>query len=93
MIPGGGNTALTKLDKCDRIYELHCIFRSRRTPVTRQELMQRLDNCSEPTVYRLIRFMKDVLGAPVEWDEEVGGYRYRRGPDGEPYELPAMRHT
>jgi predicted DNA-binding transcriptional regulator YafY len=90
MIPVGGSTALTKLDKFDRIYELHRIFRSRRTPVTRQELMQRLDSCSEPTVYRLIRFMKDVLGAPVEWDEEAGGYRYRRGPGGEPYELPGL---
>jgi predicted DNA-binding transcriptional regulator YafY len=52
--------------------------------------MQRLDNCSEPTVYRLIRFMKDVLGAPIEWDEDAGGYRYRRDAGGEPYELPGL---
>jgi proteasome accessory factor C len=30
----GGNTALTKLDKFDRIYELHRIFRSRRANKT-----------------------------------------------------------
>lgn len=42
--------------------------------------MQRLDECSAPTVYRLIRFMKDVLGAPIEWEEDLGGYRYRRAP-------------
>jgi len=90
MILAGGTLAVTKLDKFDRIYELHRIFRSRRTPVTRQELMQRLDNCSEPTVYRLIRFTKDVLGAPIEWDEEALGYRYRRDSGGEPYELPGL---
>ena len=64
---------MTKLDKFDRIYELHRIFRSRTTPISRHDLMQRLDRCSEPTVYRLIRFMKDVLGAPIEWDEDLGG--------------------
>jgi predicted DNA-binding transcriptional regulator YafY len=81
---------VTKLDKFDRIYELHRIFRSRTTPVSRHELMQRLDQCSEPTVYRLLRFMKDVLGAPIEWDDDLGGYRYRRDAQGEPYELPGL---
>lgn len=81
---------MTKLDKFDRIYELHRIFSSRKTPISRGELRERLDRCSEPTVYRLIRFMKDVLGAPIEWDEGAGGYRYRRDPGGEPYELPGL---
>jgi predicted DNA-binding transcriptional regulator YafY len=81
---------VTRLDKFDRIYELDRIFRSRRTPISRQELMQRLDNCSEPTFYRLIRLMKDTLDAPIEHDEEAGGYRYRRDAGGEPYELPGL---
>jgi predicted DNA-binding transcriptional regulator YafY len=81
---------VTKLDKFDRIYELHRIFSSRKTPISRDELRERLDRCSEPTVYRLIRFMKDVLGAPIEWEEGAGGYRYRRNPGGEPYELPGL---
>lgn len=90
MILRGESLAVTKLDKFDRIYELHRIFSSRKTPVSREELRERLDRCSEPTVYRLIRFMKDVLGAPIDWDEDAGGYRYRRGPGGEPYELPGL---
>jgi len=81
---------VTRLDKFDRIYELDRIFRLRKTPISRRELMERLDRCSEPTVYRLIKFLKDVLGMPVEWDEDAGGYRYRRDPGGEPQELPGL---
>jgi predicted DNA-binding transcriptional regulator YafY len=81
---------VTKLDKFDRIYELHRILRSRTTAISRSELMERLDRCSEPTVYRLIRLMKDVLGAPIEWDEDAGGYRYVRSANGDPYELPGL---
>jgi predicted DNA-binding transcriptional regulator YafY len=81
---------MTRLDKFDRIYELHRIFRSRRTPIARGELMERLDRCSEPTLYRLIRLMKETLDAPIEHDEEAGGYRYRRDTGGEPYELPGL---
>lgn len=36
--------------------------------------MQKLE-CSAPTVFRLIREMRDYLGAPIEHDS--GGYRYR----------------
>jgi hypothetical protein len=86
----GARGAVTRRDKFDRIYELHRIFQGRRTPISRQELMQRLDKCSEPTFYRLIRLMKDTLDAPIEHDEEAGGYRYRRDAGGEPYELPGL---
>jgi proteasome accessory factor C len=81
---------MNKLDKFDRIYELHRILRARRTPMSRSELRERLDGCSEPTLYRLIRFMRDVLGAPIEWDATAGGYWYRREPGAEPYELPGL---
>lgn len=78
------------MDKFDRIYELHKILRDRRTPISRADLMEKLDKCSEPTVYRLIRLLKDYLHAPVEWHEELGGYYYRRDADGGTYELPGL---
>lgn len=81
---------MTRLDRFDRVYELHRILRSRRTPIPRRDLAERLDNCSEPTLYRLIRFMREVLGAPIEWDAAAGGYRYRRAAGTEPYELPGL---
>jgi hypothetical protein len=52
--------------------------------------MQRLDGCSEQTVYRLIQLMKDVLRAPIEWHEELDGYYYRRDPGADAYELPGL---
>jgi proteasome accessory factor C len=78
------------LDKFDRIYQLHNVLRARRTPISRAELMARLDNCSEPTVYRLIRLMKEHLNAPIEWHEELGGYYYRQDAEGGTYELPGL---
>lgn len=78
------------MDKFDRIYQFHNILRDRRTPISRRDLMVRLDNCSEPTVFRLIRLMKDHLNAPIEWHEELGGYYYRRDAEGGTYELPGL---
>jgi predicted DNA-binding transcriptional regulator YafY len=52
--------------------------------------MARLDHCSEPTVYRLIKLMKEHLNTPIEWHEEAGGYYYRRDAEGGTYELPGL---
>lgn len=77
------------MDKFDRIYQLHNILRDRRTPISRDELTRRLE-CSEPTVYRLIRILREYLGAPLEYDEERGGYYYERNTAGGSYELPGL---
>lgn len=77
------------MDKFDRIYQLHNILRDRSTPISREDLMQRLE-CAQPTVYRLIRVLRDYLGAPIEWDRELGGYYYRRDARGGTFELPGL---
>ena len=77
------------MDKFDRIYQLHNILRGRRTPILREDLMTRLE-CSEQMVYRLIRVLRDHLGAPIEWHEEPGGYYYRRDAEGGTWELPGL---
>lgn len=77
------------MDKFDRIYQLHNILRGRRTPISRADLMVRLE-CSEPTVFRLIRLLKDHLNAPIEWHDELAGYTYRRDAEGGSYELPGL---
>ena len=77
------------MDKFDRIYQLHNILRDRRTPIPRAELMQRLE-CSAPTVFRLIRILRDFLGAPIEFREDVSGYFYQRDAEGGTYELPGL---
>lgn len=77
------------MDKFDRIYELHKILCDRRTPISCEHLMRRLE-CAEPTVYRPIRALKHYLHAPVEWHEDLGGYYYRRDAKSGPYELPGL---
>ena len=77
------------MDKFDRIYQLHAILRDRRTPIGRSDLVRRLE-CSEPTCYRSIRIMREFLGAPLEYDEALGGYYYDRGAAGGTYELPGL---
>src|SRR6266508_4472829 len=91
--PQGGLRRLgngLRVDKFDRIYELHNILRSRRTPISREDLRERLEPCSHPTFYRLIRLLRDHLKAPLEYDAERGGYYYRRDAEGGSYELPGL---
>jgi len=77
------------VDKFDRIYRLHHIFAARKTPITLEDLMERLE-CSKATVYRLIHALEHYLGAPIERDEELGGFRYRPTSDGRAFELPGL---
>jgi predicted DNA-binding transcriptional regulator YafY len=53
-------------------------------------LRERLEPCSHPTFYRLIRLLRDYLKAPLEYDAERGGYYYRRDAEGGTYELPGL---
>ncbi len=77
------------MDKIDRFYKLHDALRDRRTPISRAELMSRLE-CSEPTIFRLIREMRDELHAPIKHNDELGGYYYERTTEGGTYELPGL---
>ncbi len=78
------------VDKFDRVFEIHRVLAGRRTPVPRDVLRERPGGCSAPTVYRLIRFMKEQLHAPIEWHDELGGYSYRRDANADAYELPGL---
>ena len=77
------------MDKFDLIYQLHRILRARRTPILFEDLRERLA-CSKATAYRLIHALEHYLGAPIERDEELGGFRYRADPEGRAFELPGL---
>ena len=77
------------MDKFDRIYHLHDTLRDRRTPISRADLMEKL-GCTEATIYRLLKLMRDELHAPIKHDDERGGYYYERTADGGTYELPGL---
>jgi predicted DNA-binding transcriptional regulator YafY len=79
------------MDKFDRIYQLHRILSTRRTPIGEAELCERLE-CSRATMYRLINALRDRLGAPLERLGDPPGLRY--APDAQAaYELPGLWFT
>ena len=76
------------MSKVERLYHLHNILSQRRTPISRQDLMERLE-CSQATLYRLIAELRDYLGAPLEQDADNRGFYYDRSYD-QPFELPGI---
>jgi predicted DNA-binding transcriptional regulator YafY len=80
------------MDKFDRIFQLHNILSSRRTPIPLEDLMARLE-CSKSTLHRAIATLKDRLNAPVVFDANAGGYKYGEPTTGEAYELPGLWFT
>jgi len=76
------------MSKVERLYHLHNILSQRRTPISRQDLMERLE-CSQATLYRLVNELRDFLGAPIEQDADTRGFYYDRSYD-QPFELPGI---
>ena len=78
------------MDKLDRIFQLHAILNKRRTPISLEDLADRLE-CKRPKVFRAIRTLKEKLGAPIVPDQEQLGYRYDTS--GGRYDLPGLWFT
>ena len=76
------------MSKVERLYHLHNILDQRRTPISRHELMERLE-CSQATLYRLVNELRDFLGAPIEQDPENRGFYYDRSYE-QPFDLPGI---
>src|SRR5210317_2319523 len=76
------------MSKVERLYHLHNILNQRRTPISRQDLMERLE-CSQATLYRLVGELRDFLGAPIEQDPDTRGFYYDRSYE-QPFDLPGI---
>ena len=76
------------MSKVERLYHLHNILNQRRTPISRQDLMERL-GCSQATLYRLVAELRDFLGAPIEQDADTRGFYYDRSYE-QHFELPGI---
>jgi len=74
------------MDKFDRIYALHSLFSSHRYPISMQTIMDKLECKGEATVKRLIRTLRDELGAPV-YNVRGKGWRYDLT---QQFELPGL---
>ncbi len=78
------------MDLTDRIYRLDRILRQSRYPLPHRVLQKKLE-CSRATVNRVIRDMRNYLGAPIAYDRRLRGYRYDSGDrGGRPFELPGL---
>lgn len=73
----------------DKIFKLHNILRGRRTPVTGKALEEQLE-CSRATRDRIIKYMREMLDAPIAYDKNRNGYYYNRDYAQHPYELPGL---
>jgi predicted DNA-binding transcriptional regulator YafY len=58
----------------ERVAEIYDILATASTPMSLESLCQALD-ASSATVKRLVRFLREQLLVPVEFDRESGGYR------------------
>lgn len=69
----------------EHVYRLHRLLKSRRYPVPFERIQEELE-CSRATTTRVLAYLRDVLGAPLETSREPRGYRYTD----EAYELPGF---
>lgn len=76
------------MDRFTRIFLLHRILSNSRRPVPRAQLESELE-CSPASVKRILRELRDYLGAPLEYDREANGYFYAQA-SGVAFELPGL---
>jgi len=75
------------MDKYDRIIKLHNVLSARRTPISFQDLLLKLE-CSAPTLKRAIRYLREQHNAPLLLDRSRG-YYYDRS-EKLTFELPGL---
>ena len=64
------------MSKVERLYHLHNILSQRRTPISRQDLMERLE-CSQATLYRLVGELRDFSGRAYRAGSRFAGILLR----------------
>jgi len=75
------------LSRFDRIYKIHDILCNARHPVAMKVFMDELE-ASRNTITRDFEYLRDSLGAPLEYCREQNGHRY--APDAPVFELPGF---
>ena len=75
----------------DRTERFHLMDRllAQQPVVTKRQFLDRLE-VSPATFKRDLDYLRDRLGAPIVWDRERGGYRYRPTPGAKPFQLPGL---
>lgn len=76
------------MDHVERIFYLHRLLSDARYPIPRRKLEEKLE-CSEKTARRALEFLRDRLGAPLEYDQALNGWYYHSDKQAI-YQLPGM---
>lgn len=80
--------AARAMSKTSRLYEIELLIRHR-GHVSFAELLSRLE-VSPATLKRDLEYLRSRLGAPIEYDRFVNGYRFGPDPRGQRHELPGL---
>lgn len=75
------------MSRFNRIYKIHDLLRNARCPVPMRTFMDELE-ASRNTITRDFEYLRDSLGAPIEYCREHNGHRY--APDAPVFELPGF---
>ena len=76
------------MTKTARVYKIELLIRNR-GHVSFQTLLDELE-VSPATLKRDLDYLKDQLGAPIEYDRFQNGYRFGEGYRGQKHELPGL---
>ncbi len=76
------------MTKTARVYKIEMLIRNR-GHVSFHDLLGELE-VSPATLKRDLEFLKDQLGAPIEYDRFLNGYRFGEGYRGQKHELPGL---
>ncbi|MCZ2290755.1 MAG: WYL domain-containing protein [Burkholderiales bacterium] len=74
--------------RTDRVYKIELLIRSR-GHLSFQALLDELE-VSPATLKRDLEFLRDRLGAPIEYDRDLNGYRFGAEYRGQKHELPGL---
>ncbi len=77
-----------KMTKTARVYKIEMLIRNR-GHVSFQALLDELE-VSPATLKRDLDYLKDQLGAPIEYDRYLNGYRFGQEYRGQKHELPGL---
>ena len=72
----------------ERLYRIEALIRAR-GHVSFQTLLDELE-VSPATLKRDLEFLRSRMGAPIEYDRDVNGYRFGKGYAGPRHELPGL---
>lgn len=75
------------MSRFDRIYRIHDLLRNARQPVPMRRFVEELES-SRNTITRDFEFLRDSLGAPLEYCREHNGHQYN--PAAPVFELPGF---